>query len=481
MISQETKDIKLLLNPKSVAVFGVSRQPGFAWGRSIFDMVIQGGFEGSVYPINPQAEDIDGRKAFPSISAIPGEVDLAVIALPAEMVPRTVEECGKKGVKGAILITAGFAETHEGKGLQTEITDIARRYGVRIVGPNVSGIVNLSGNLNITAGATRLKDTPISVVCQGGFAVGNLIISGYSKGMGVGKYLHTGNECDLTSTDFLEYLGHDPATKVILMYIEGVRDGRKFFEVAKRVSQKKPVIIIKLGATAAGSRAVSSHTGAMAGSEAIWDGVFNQANIVRATRMEILLELGVAFLELPPLWGNRIAIVTMGGTWGVAITDALVKSGLSVPELSPEMQKRLQDIGMPYWASARNPVDVGAAGRAVNWTDQLKILETLLSSEEIDGVIVHGMGWPGFREDGAPNGMVTPGTEDEKLLRGAYDLIPKYKKPLIVCNYYTEHDSETIQNLVRDGKRVYSDVEDAATILSSLYTYYSRLSDRVSE
>ncbi|MDY6972595.1 MAG: CoA-binding protein [Thermodesulfobacteriota bacterium] len=473
MISQKINDIDLLLNPKTVAVFGVSRQPGFAWGRSIFDMVIKGGFKGNVYPINPQADDIEGHKAFPSISAIPGAVDLAVVALPAEMVPRTVEECGKKGVKGVILITAGFAETNEGKALQTKITDTVRKTGVRIVGPNVSGMVNLSANLNITAGATRLKNSPISVICQGGFAVGNLIVSGYSKGMGVGKYLHTGNECDLTSTDFLEYLGHDPSTKVVLMYIEGLRDGRRFLETAKRVSETKPVIVIKLGATDAGSRAVSSHTGAMAGSDLIWNGVFSQANIIRAPKMEMLLELGVAFLELPPLRGNRIAIVTMGGTWGVAITDALVRTGLTVPELSPEIQKRLRGIGMPYWASTRNPIDVGAAGRALNLKAQTDILETLLSSREIDGVVVHGMAWPGFRDDDDCSGMVIPGTEDEKLLRRAYDLIPKYEKPLIVCSYYSERDSETVRNLIRDGKRVYNDVEDAATVLSSLYTYYS--------
>ncbi len=475
MSSQKTKDLEFFLNPKSVAIFGVSRRSGFAWGRTIFEQVIRGGFRGKVYAINPQAEEIAGHKAYPNLLAIPDEVELAVIAVPVQLVFQAIQNCIEKGVKGVVLITSGFAETVEGRELQAELTQIARRSGLRIVGPNVSGIFNLSASFNASAAGVYLKDSPIVVICQGGFAISNLITRGYLRGMGVSKYIHTGNECDLTCTDFLEYIGADASTKVILMYIEGLRDGRRFFEVARRVSQEKPIIAVKVGGTEAGARAASSHTGALAGSEAITDAAFKQANIIRAPRIEVLLELGYAFLELPPLLGNRIGIVTMGGTWGVATTDALVRKGLSVPELSPGLQKSLKEIGMPYWASTRNPIDIGAAGRFLDWNGQLKVIEMLLSSEEIDGVIVHGLGQLGFRGDDREHGMLSPSREEEELLRDAYSLIPKHNKPLLVCSFFSEYESETIRNLVKDGKRVYHDVEDAATILASLYTYYSRL------
>jgi len=479
MISQNGKNIGFFLNPKSIAIYGVSRRSGFSWGRFIFNQVIKRDFQGKIYPINTQAKEIEGYKAYPNIAAIPDEVELAVIALPVQTVLSTVQECIEKGVKGVVLITAGFSETHEGKDLEDDLRRVAKKSGIRILGPNVSGIFNLSAEFNASAAGTCKEDSPVAIICQGGFAIGNLISRGQLKGMGIGKYIHTGNECDLTCTDFLEYIGDDPSTKVILMYMEGLKEARRFFQVAKKVGQKKPIILAKLGITEAGSRAASSHTGALAGSELIFDAAFRQANIIRTPKLEILLELGYAFLELPPLWRNRIGILTIGGTWGVSITDALVMNGLSVPELSSDLQKRLNDLGMPYWASTKNPVDLGAAGRSLDWEGQLMVTETLLSSDEVDGVIIHGIGRFGFSQDGNLNDTLNPISEEEELLRKIYDLIPKYGKPLLVCNFFSEYESEPIQNLVKDRKRVYNDVGDAATILSSLYRYYSHLKKRI--
>ncbi|MDY6845076.1 MAG: CoA-binding protein [Thermodesulfobacteriota bacterium] len=471
---QKSKDLGFILNPQSVAVYGVSRRSGFAWGRSIFDQLLRGGFQGKVYAINPKADEIAGHKAYHSISAIPEQVELAVLALPVDMVIQTIEECIDKGVKGVILITAGFSETEEGIDIEEKLKEVVQKSGIRIVGPNVSGIINLSSGFNASAAGAILKKTPISVICQGGFAISNMISSGFSKGMGVGKYLHTGNECDITCTDFLEYIGDDASTEVIMMYIEGLRDGRKFFETAKRISKKKPIVLAKLGVTEAGSRAASSHTGALAGSDIICEAAFRQANIIRVPRLEILLEVSNAFLQLPPLLNNRIAITTMGGTWGVATTDALAIKGLIVPEPSPDLQKRFKELGMPYWASTRNPIDLGAAGRSLDRNGQVQAIKLLISSDEFDGVIVHGFGSLGFRNDDAASGMLAPTKDEEDLLREIFDLIQKYNKPILVCNYFSEHESETIQNIVKDGKRVYQDVDDAATILSCMYKYYSR-------
>ena len=469
-------DLECFLKPKSVAVIGVSRQPGFSWGRGIFQNLVGAGFQGRVYPVNPQAGEIAGLKAYPDLASIPGDVDLAVIAVPIGLVQAVIHDCVQKRVKGAILVTAGYAETSEGKGLQAELTEVAKTSGMRIVGPNVSGIFNVSANLDASiVNYSYLRDTPIAFICQGGYAINDLIYRSYKKGMGIGKYLHTGNECDVTVTDFLEYAGADPEVKVILMYLEGLRDGRRFLEVAKRVSQEKPIIAIKAGGTEDGARAASSHTGAIAGSDLIFDAALKQANVIRSPKMELMLYLGHAFLELPPLRGNRIGVVTGGGSWGVMITDALNRKGLDVPELSPGMRQKLHGLGMPYWASTRNPVDLGAAGGSKWIGGGAMVAEELLYSDEVDGLLVHGFGHAGFMGNDPSADLGMAYQVEERMLRKISELIPSYDKPILVCSYFSESDSEAIDTIVREGTRVYHDVEDAATALASLYRYYCRL------
>jgi len=468
--------LECFFKAKSVAVVGVSRQPGFSWGRGIFENLVGAGFPGRVCPVNPQADEIAGLKTYPDLTSIPVDIDLVVIAIPVGQVRGVIQDCVNKGVKGVIIVTAGYAETSEGKELQAELTNVAKLSGMRIVGPNVSGIFNVSANLDASiVNHSYLRDSPIAFICQGGYAINDLIYRGYKRGMGIGKYLHTGNECDVTCTDFLEYIGADPQVKVILMYIEGLRDGRRFLEVAKRVSPNKPIILIKAGGTEDGARAAASHTGALAGSDLILDAALKQANIIRASKMELMLYLGHAFLELPPLNGSRIGVVTMGGSWGVMITDALNRVGLNVPELSPGLQQRLRALGMPYWASTRNPVDLGAAGASMWVGGWIAPAEELVAADEIDGVLVHGFGQSGFMGDDPSAGLGIAQMEGE-MIRGIYDLIPRYGKPLMVCSYFSESDSRTIDLIAGEGKRIFHDVEDAAAVLGSMYTYYSRLS-----
>lgn len=462
-------DIGYFLDPKSVAVLGVSRQPG-GWGSGIFEQVVTTGSQRRVYPINSQATEINGIKAYPNMMSIPDEVELAVIAVPVQSTIEMVQQCIPKGVKAILMVTAGFGETPEGQDLQRQIAEIARNNNIRIIGPNVSGIFNVSANFNASRMVTsHIKGSPISFICQGGFAVNNVLLIGSRKGMGAGKYIHTGNECDLTCTDFLEYLGDDPSTKVILMHIEGLRDGPRFLRVAQRISKEKPIIVFKTGGTEAGARAASSHTGTLAGSDIIYNAMFKQANIIRSPKMENMLEFGHAFLELPPLMGNRVGIITMGGTWGVAIADALVNKGMIVPCFSQALQEKLREAGnMPYWASTRNPIDIGAAGRSPGETGHLKLIEALLASEEIDAVIVHGMGQIGFRTERMPLVFRV----EEETIRAAFELIPKYNKPLMICSQFTQDDSGVIRSLIEEGRRFYHDIEDMTTVLASLHTYY---------
>ena len=470
------QNLKYFLEPESVAVIGISRNPGFSWGRAIFQNLVGSGFQGRVYPVNPKAEEIAGVKLYPDVPSIPDEVELAVISVPVGLVPHAINDCVQKGVKGVILVTAGYAETTEGKELQAELTGIAKRSGMRIVGPNVSGIFNTSANFDACiVPPSYIKDNPIVFICQGGYAIQDLLYGGHRKGLGIGKFLHTGNECDLTCTDFLEYFEADPQVKVILMYIEGLRDGRRFLEVVRRVSREKPIIVLKAGGTRDGARAASSHTGALAGSDSIFDSALKQVNVIRSPKMELMLHLGHAFLELLPLRGNRIGVVTGGGSWGVIITDALNRRGLSVPELSPSLQRRLSRLGFPYWASIRNPVDLGAAGRAAGKDANIKVTEQLIAADEIDGVFVHGFG-QGSHIGSEPSASRSAAYQLEGEMIGRIrELVERYGKPALVCSYLLEGREENIDPVTRKKHRVYHDVEDTATILASLYRYYSRL------
>jgi acyl-CoA synthetase (NDP forming) len=263
-------------------------------------------------------------------------------------VEKAVEACGQKQIKGLTIITAGFGETSQsGKDREKALVRLARSFGMRLLGPNVSGTFNLhAGFIASSSPAEHLVSTPLAAVCQGGYAFNDLLASGFSRGMGVGKFIHTGNECDLTATDFLEHFGQDPDVRAIVMYIEAIRDGRRFSQVARDVSMAKPVVVYKGGRTPGAARAAQSHTGALAGTREIYQSLFHQAGVVISPSMELLLPLGHALIERPPVRGRRIAIMTMGGSWGVALSDSLEEEGLIVPELSSKVQQSLRSLGM---------------------------------------------------------------------------------------------------------------------------------------
>jgi acyl-CoA synthetase (NDP forming) len=258
------------------------------------------------------------------------------------------------------------------------------------------------------------------------------------------------------------------------MYLEAIRDGEHFFKVAREVSKRKPVVVYKAGRTAGGSRAALSHTGALSGTKEIYQGLFNQAGVIVSPNMETLLPLGHALLERPPLQGKRIAVVTMGGSWGVALTDSLEEQGLVVPELSPKLQKTLRSLGMPARASTRNPVDIGASGLFFSADILLAIGREILFSGEVDALILHGMGRPGMLAEDAPHRLKLFLEINKKVVEGFNGLEKESRVPVLVGTIYTPWESQVVYDLNQRGIRIYNRLDEIAQLLSLLYKYWSK-------
>jgi acyl-CoA synthetase (NDP forming) len=471
---KESQGLSFFFAPKSVAVVGASNRPG-SWGYRIADSLLARGYGSTVYLVNPNAQEILGVKAYPKLEQVPGEVELVLMAIPADKLWGALEDCVRKGVKGIIIISSGFGEAlgDEGKQIEEKMAQFCRGNGIRMIGPNVSGVYNLHQNFCATGENPRdMKSSNMSFICQGGFAIHNIVKRGLSKGMGLGKFIHTGNEADLQCTDFLEYLGEDPDTHVILMYIEGIKDPRRFLQIARRITPKKPIIVFKGGSSKAGNRAAASHTGALAGNIDFYRALFTQAGCIMAPTFETILELGHAFTFYPPPKGSRVGIITMGGSWGVMLTDHISRKGFHVPELSASFQERLRILGMPYRASTRNPVDFGAAGFTLGPKARISIMEALLSSTEIHALIYHGHGFGGIEMDSLPEWVRERHKDEEELLRKAVEMMRAYDKPFLIGCHMSHHESATVQNLVLDGIPVFSRLQDMADCLQSLYLYH---------
>jgi acetyltransferase len=471
---EEHQDLSFFLDPKGVAVVGASNRSG-SWGYRIAKALLDIGYQGALRFVNPNAQEVLGIKTYPRLEQVPGEVELAVVAIPAERIWGILEACVGKGVKGIVIISSGFGEAlaAEGKRIEEEMARFCKTNGIRIIGPNVSGIYNLHRNFNATGEPSgQLRSSSMSFICQGGFAIHDIVNRGRSKGLGLGKFVHTGNEADLQSTDFLEVLGEDPETEVILIYMEGIKEPRRFLKIARRISPKKPILVYKGGRTRAGNRAVASHTGALAGNTDTYHALLRQAGCIMPSNFETILELGHAFTFYPPLRGSRVCIVTIGGSWGVMLTDHVARKGLQVPELSPSLQKKLRNFGMPYRASTRNPIDFGAAGFSLENEAKISILEALLASTEIDALIYHGHGFGGIELQSPPDWLLKRQRGEEELLRGGVEMMRVHEKPFLIGCHNSPLESATVRNLVQDGIPVFTRLEDIADCLSVLHLYY---------
>ncbi|OGP49495.1 MAG: hypothetical protein A2Y79_09325 [Deltaproteobacteria bacterium RBG_13_43_22] len=469
------EQLNAFLNPKSVAVIGATERPG-SWGSFIMGGLLSGPFPGPIYPVNHQSGQVFGLPAFKSVEEIPDSPDLAVFTIPEQSVEQTVRECGRKGVKGISIITAGFGEAVEaGKQREAELVRLARSYGMRLLGPNISGTFNLHAHFNASAAPVGyLIKNHLAGVCQGGYAIYDLLAHGYSRRMGVGLFVHTGNEADLTTTDFLEYIKTDSNVQTVVMYIEAVKDGRRFAEVIRKVSAVKPVIVYKAGKTPDAARAAQSHTGSLAGSIGVYEGVFNQANIISSPSMELLLPLGHAMVERPPMQGNRVVILTMGGSWGVALSDVLEAEGLCVPILSQRLQSRLRDLGMPIRASVRNPVDIGASGLFLAKDILTALGREILASGEADALILHGLGRPGMLSKDGPEQFRFFLEINKEIIRGYVKMEKEFNLPVLIGSIYSPWESQAVSDLNEEGIRTYDRLDETAQILSRMFRYWDR-------
>ena len=349
------RQMNRILKPDAVAVIGASNEAGKI-GNSVMKNLINGGYQGEIYPVHPSAPEIMGRPAFKSVKDIPGPVDIAVFAIPAKFVPGALVECGEKESPGAILIPSGFAETGNVE-LQREIVEIGHKYNVRLMGPNIYGFYYTHKNLCATFCTAYDVKGQAALSSQSG-GVGMSII-GFSRStkMGVSAIVGLGNKSDLDEDDLLTFYEQDDNTGVIAMHMEDLKDGRTFAEVAKRVSKKKPIIVLKAGRTAAGAKAASSHTGALAGNDRIYESIFRQAGVVRAMSLNDMLEFARGLPVLPTPKGENIVIITGAGGSGVLLSDACVDNGLTLMRFPPDLDEGFKKFIPPFGASG-NPVDI---------------------------------------------------------------------------------------------------------------------------
>ena len=355
---QTVSQIDSLFNAKSVAIVGAPR--GMKTGKIFLLALLDQKFKGKIYPVNPNAGEIDGIKAYPNIESIPGPVDLVIILVPSEQALPVVSACAQKGAKGAVLFTAGYRETGRPEGIEMEqaVLRAAREKGMRLVGPNGMGLHTTRTGLSFFP---QLSTTPgpVGVISSSGSLTNILGRVAPDKGVYFSKMVSMGNACDLSASDFLAYFAGDPETDVIGAYIEGVKDGSLFLKSLRKASLEKPVILWKVGMTKEGSHAANSHTGALAGAEEIWRGALKQGGAVSVSGFEALLDALMAFSLIPSTRGDRMAIISGPGGLAVSAAEACGKAGLKLAELLPDTQSKLAHFIPPTGTSFKNPIDVG--------------------------------------------------------------------------------------------------------------------------
>lgn len=381
--------LREIFYPRSIAVIGASKDPTKRGFRAV-QKLLEDGFEGQIYPINPKEKDILGCPAYPSLGDVRGQVDLALVCTPAKTLPEVIAQCGAKGVKGAVVLAGGFAEAGaEGAALQARMVAEAARHGVRIVGPNTSGIFNTHAHCNIV-GFSHLKAGGIGLLSQSGNMALSLVTEAQANGhVGLSTYVGIGNEADIRFHEYLEYLGEDANTQAVIAYVEGMKDGRCFLQTLRDVARRKPVVIYKSGRTVAGRSSAQSHTGALAGDYAVSEGVLRQAGAVLARKSDEILSLAEALSLLKPLASRRVAVLADGGGHATIAADALTEHALQLAPLEPATQEALRAL-LPPAAAVGNPVDV-AGGTDADPAVFAECARLLLADPNVDGLLITGL------------------------------------------------------------------------------------------
>jgi acetyltransferase len=451
------KNIESVMNPRSIAVVGATNRAGSV-GLAVFRNILDAGFKGLLYPVNPKVKSVQNVRAYPKLSDIPDEVDVAVIIVPAEIVCSVLEEASQKQVKGAIVISAGFKEVGErGAERERQLKETAAKYDIRMIGPNCLGVINNNEKVRLNASfATKMpKPGNIAFISQSGALCTAVLDYAEGKNIGFSKFVSFGNKADVNEIDLLNYLKNDPDTYVILMYLEDIAHGRAFLETAREITWQahKPILAIKSGRSAEGALAAASHTGSLAGSDSAYDAIFRQSGILRVEGVDELFNCALAFAKQPIPKGNRIAIVTNAGGPGIMATDAAIRHELKIAAFSEQTKQKLKQE-LPPTASIRNPVDV--IGDATHERYEAAIRHVLMD-ENVDGAIV----------------ILTPQTMTDVLETA--EIIPRVAKntdkPLL-CSFMGIVDvSEGIEHLEANGIPNYAFPEAAARSMTSMAFY----------
>ena len=454
------KDLNKMFKPESVAVIGASNTPGKV-GYIIVDNLINDGFEGEIYPVNPKGGEILGKKAYANITEIPGDVDLAIITIPSPFVNTAVKECGEKGVENMVVITAGFKETgEEGAKLEAEMTALGEEYGINIIGPNSLGITDSHTPLNGSFSQMMPPTGNIAFISQSGAMMVAIIDWSVTSGIGFSKVISLGNKAGVTEIELLQYLAEDDETAVIICYLESISDDEDFLRTMRETALKKPIIILKSGSSSAGAAAASSHTGALAGSDLAFDTSFRQAGIMRVETMAELFDLGLAFSKAPLPKGDNVAIITNAGGGGVLTVDAMEKVGLKLVQFDEETTARLKEC-VTEEGSAKNPIDVLGDAPVSRYKESLEIV---LGNDDVDSLII--MVCPTASAD--PDGIAQAILEERK----------EFDKPIIVVNMGGPSFEAANEALRANGVPTYVFPETAVTALEAM-TRYAQLEDRV--
>ena len=453
------KGIDAMFNARSVAVVGASDNEG-KLGFHVMKSLTRGGYSGDIFPINPGKREILGAKSYPSLIQVPDVVDLCIISLPAGLVPGIIRDCAKKGVKGIVLITAGFREIEDEAGgrLQDEVSSLADEAGIPVIGPNTFGIVNLHAGLNasFTPEFSNVKKGGISLLSQSGGMSHLMGFLSIKEGFGFSKIVGLGNRCNVDFADFIPYLMKDPETRVIAMYVEGIDEPRRLLEVATRFKGRKPTVAYKVGLSAVSDLASKSHTGSLAGRHEIYEGGFRQAGILTAESSSELLDAAIALSSSPLPEGCGVAVLSGQAGPAMAACDICMNEGLRIVPFSEETQKRIDNL-LPPMAIRTNPVDMGPA-----WYDSRAIwgiVESVLRDKAIDAILL----------------FIMFASANEGSIRALSDLLAQWgrRKPIICCFSSPPGIWEKeVESLVEKGSIVnYATPERAAKSLAALWKY----------
>ena len=464
MMDNTAPDLKYLFEPRSVALVGASRDNTKSGGMFIKRM-LEDGYPGKIYPVNRRETEIMGLPCYKSVSEIPGEVDMAILAVPAAAIQDSVQDCARKGVKFGIVHAVGFSEMGaDGRSAEAEVVRIARSGGVRLIGPNCMGIYTSRARINTIVPVTSLPMEPgnVGFVGQSGWVSEMFLRHGGERGLRFSGVISIGNQCDLHVEDLIAYWGSDPNTSVIAAYVEGVKDARRFMEMVGRVCPKKPVIIWKGGSSELGARSAASHTGSLAGSYQVFQAMCRQTGIIAASGMEDLLDLAVAFTSPVLPQGKNVGLLIEAGGGAVASSDACAREGLETRQLSPATQARLADYlrdKVPPSNNRKNPVDlvwVPEEGGTKIYVDCLEMI-----MPEVDACLV--ITYPYIKEDWFRQRMC--------------EIRDRLKKPIVLMPANASDQVEGMPKAVRDGLPVYLMPDNAIHCIAAMLKRAEYLND----